>query len=817
MAWRTANALRIHTSRVNNQHMVFLQQLTRKIRSQHWTRKVCLLLAGLMLGAWIFSLPDPLFDDPYCAVLEDRNGQLLGARIATDGQWRFPSSDTLPEKYARCLVAFEDRRFYHHPGVDPFRMVGAAWQNMRSGKVVSGASTLSMQVVRMARNNPPRTAWEKAIEIALALRLEAGYSKKQILKQYAAQAPFGGNVVGLEAAAWRYFGKHPRQLSWAEAATMAVLPNAPGLLHPGRRSDELMRKRNRLLGNMARLGAIDSLDLELALAEPMPGPPHPLPDLAPHVLDRVAKGRIPGVGRRLYSCLDALLQEQTNQVLSRWQAVMKNNGVHNMAAVIIHVPTGEVLAYAGNTRGAGAAHGESVDCAVAARSTGSILKPYLYALALEGGHILPGSLLRDVPTQLGRYRPENYLETYDGAVPARRALIRSLNVPFVLLLQQYGLAACHYNFRRLGLTTLNKGPDHYGLSLILGGAEASLIDITNVYAGMGRVLGFFYQRDGRYAADDFRPPSFLRYQSRDAVPLKAAPLLSAASVWFAFEAMQQVERPLANGSWELFQGSRPVAWKTGTSFGFRDAWAAGVTPGYAVGVWVGNADGEGRAGLIGVQAAAPVLFDLLGLLPADGWFAPPWDDMVRAAVCPQSGYRAGALCPSDTIWIPKTGMQAEACTHHQMLHLDPTAQWQVNSSCMHPDDMRHTPWFVLPPTEAHYFARKNPWYKPPPPMYPDCVSAPAGSANRSIQLIYPKESKRIYVPLQLDGRRGEVVFEAVHQQPSSPLYWHLDGQYLGMTSTFHQMSMQPGPGKHRLVLVDPVGHRLEHVFEVVDK
>ncbi|MEZ4892123.1 MAG: transglycosylase domain-containing protein [Saprospiraceae bacterium] len=413
----------------------------------------------------------------------------------------------------------------------------------------------------------------------MATRLELTYSKKEILSLYASNAPFGGNVVGIEAASWRYYGKQPGLLSWAEAATLAVLPNSPALIHPGRNRDALLAKRNALLDKLRETGRINDITCDYAKEEPLPEKPLALPQLAPQLMDRLTH-TVKQKQSRFRTTIDKHLQEQVSQILVRRQEVYRGNGVYNMAAVILDVPSGEVLAYVGNVPDAGQEHGEDVDIISAPRSTGSILKPYLYALSLESGDILPASLLHDVPTQLGDYRPENYYETYDGAVPAKRALIRSLNVPFVLLLQKYGLERFHFNLQRLGITTLSKPPDHYGLSLILGGAEANLLDITNTYACMGRRLGAFYDRNGKYGSDDFRSPTFLRSrQNRSETRITDQnDLLSASSIWFTFEAMRQVERPNSIGEWEMFEASRPVAWKTGTSFGFRDAWAAGVTP-----------------------------------------------------------------------------------------------------------------------------------------------------------------------------------------------------------------------------------------------
>lgn len=795
-------------------------QSTRSFASRR--PKTTAALAFLVL-LWLFCLPRPLFQKPLSVVLEDRRGELLGARIAEDGQWRFPTSDSLPLKYERCVVAFEDKRFWYHPGVDPISFARALWLNLKNGQVVSGGSTLTMQVIRLARDNPSRTVLEKILEVFMATRLELGYSKKEILCLYASNAPFGGNVVGIEAASWRYYGKRPELLTWAEAATLAVLPNSPALIHPGRNRAVLLEKRNKLLQKLWENGLLSASECDYSKEEPLPEQPLPLPQLAPHLLDRLMlQNQAAGAGTsrfRHHSSIDKNLQERVTEILARRQELYRGNDIHNLAAVILDVPTGEVLAYVGNVVGAGKDHGESVDVLTAPRSTGSILKPYLYALALENGDILPNSLLHDVPTQLGEYRPENYYETYDGAVPAKRALIRSLNVPFVLLLQKYGLEKFHFSLQRLGLSTLNKPPSHYGLSLILGGAEANLLDITNTYACMARRLGSFYDRNGRYAADDFRSPSLSpAARTKNKGGSVNAQLLSAGSIWYTFEAMREVERPNSAGEWELFRASRQVAWKTGTSFGFRDAWAAGVTPQYAVGVWVGNADGEGRPGLLGVEMAAPVLFEIFGQLPQESrWFDPPYDDMAPVGICRQSGYRASEICEADTLWIPKSALKAAVCTYHQTLHLDQSGLWQVTSECESPALMQHVPWFVLPPIEEYYFKGKNPGYRTPPPFRDDCKGSQAAQNQTPMQLIYPKHPTRIYVPIDLDGKLGSTVFQVAHRSRSAEIFWHLDGNYIGTTTVFHQMALQPPVGKHSLALVDRDGYRLEQSFEIVGK
>ncbi len=780
---------------------------------------IALAIAISILLAFCFCLPYPLLNTPQSRVIEDENGELLSARIAADGQWRIPATDALPAPYIQSLIEFEDRRFYDHQGTDPFAFFRAIRQNLRHGKVVSGGSTITMQVIRLARNSKSRNLFQKLIEGIMAVRLELGTSKKKILQLYAANAPFGGNVVGLEAASWRYFAKSPNLLSWAEGALLAVLPNSPALMHPGRNRTLLLAKRNRLLDRLAAKGTIDVATCALAKEEPLPDAPYPLPRLAPHLILRAEND---GAPPRLKSTLRSGLQRQVLDVVDRQQAVLSYNQIHNIAAIVVEVATGKVRAYVGNAPRAGSSYGGDVDIIAAPRSTGSIMKPLLYTLAVQEGLILPESLVPDVPMNISGYRPENFNLGYDGLVRANEALIRSLNIPFVDLLQHYDIGRFYYYLKKMGLSTLNSPSDHYGLSLILGGAEANLWDLVGIYASMARTLNTFTQYSSRYDPQDFHS---LSYQLSNPLPPKDrqyleknAPLLNAGAIWSTFKAMQSLQRPESEGNWQQFGSSRQVAWKTGTSFGFRDAWAIGVTPEYVVGVWAGNADGEGRPGLIGGQVAAPILFEICAALPHTSWFRQPFDDMQATSVCQLSGFRAGTYCPTDTIWAPKGSQNAPTCPYHQLVHLDQSEQFLVNANCELPEKMIHRPWFVLPPLEEYYYRQRRPDYLSLPPLRADCQGAVVAAAgNRTMQLIYPREATKIYVPTDLDGKLSKTIFQVAHRKPKTTIYWHLDQEFLGETTTFHQFALQPPPGKHILTLVDKDGNRLEQKFEIIRK
>ncbi|MBK5278181.1 MAG: penicillin-binding protein 1C [Bacteroidia bacterium] len=779
-------------------------------------RKLFILLAiatGLLL--YLFSLPKVLFNDPYSTVLEARNQNLLSASIASDGQWRFPEGERIPEKFKEAIILFEDKRFYSHPGVDPLSIGRAAQQNLKAGKIISGGSTLSMQVIRLARKNKNRTIFEKVIEIVLATRLELRYSKEEILGLYAAHAPFGGNVVGLESACWRYFGRAPDDLSWSEAALLAVLPNNPSLIHLGKNRQRLMEKRNHLLDRISKTEKFDELTLHLAKSEPIPKNPLPLPRIAPHLLDRViSEGK---AGQKIVSTLDQHLQTRTLQIIQDHHQRLKANQVFNAAALVVEVKTGNVLAYVGNTQ-SGQENNQYVDVIKAPRSTGSILKPFLFAAMLDEGKMLQHALLPDVPTIINGFSPRNFSKEYDGAVAADKALIRSLNIPAVHELREYRYEKFYELLKNLGLTTLNQPADHYGLSLILGGAEGNLWDITGGYASMARTLNNYFDQPGkkRYNKKDFHAPSYNETGAelgKEGNEIEENSWLSAASIYFTFDALKEVYRPGEGTGWKYFSSSKKIAWKTGTSFGFRDGWAVGVNPDYAVGIWVGNADGEGRPGLTGTETAAPILFDVFSSLPGNSWFKHPVSEMENISVCRVSGQRATEHCDlTDKISVTHAGLQTQSCSYHKKIHLSIDHKYRVHSECASISEIYSANWFVLPPVQEYYFKSKNLSYKLLPPFRADCINP---SAIASMELIYPKANARIFVPRELNNEQGSTVFEVAHRNPTINVYWHLDGNFVGTTRRSHKIVLSPSAGRHTLSLVDENGETLQREFRVI--
>lgn len=755
-------------------------------------------VAPALIGSLLFAFAVLAFDPaaapppPRSRALYAAGGELLGATVAADGQWRLPAAGPVPGRFESALVLYEDKRFFGHPGFDPAAIVRAIVSNASAGRVVSGGSTLTMQVARLSGPDGARTWRAKLSELWAAVRLEAHHTKAEILSMYAQRAPFGGNVVGLEAAGFRWFGLPSGTLTWAEAATLAVLPNSPALVHPGRARDELRRKRDRLLSHLVDSGRMPSTELESALAEPLPGAPQAMPNLAPQLLARSGPGRT-------VTAIDRSTQVRVLQRAASYAAGLQRHGIHNLAAIVMRVDDESLAAYVGNVPAAGSAGAAGaaeagtateplspwVDCAVAPRSSGSILKPFLYASMVDTGELSPSRLVPDIPTRIGSYSPENNLKNYAGAVRADEALARSLNVPFVRLLRSYGVERFASTLKRLGFSTLSRAPADYGLTLILGGAEVTLLDAARAYATLARAA-----------------------QGIERQP--AAPF-SAGAAWLTLQALVEVARPGDEASWQEYASSRRIAWKTGTSFGSRDAWAIGVTPSWVVAVWVGNADGSGRPELKGTDTAAPLMFDLFQNLPQSRWFDEPAASLRYETVCADSGYVAGPDCARTTrILVPAAAKTDQVCPYCRVVHLSADGRYRVRAEDAGDAGMITERRFVLPPAIEWYYERSTIGYRPLPPWAPGLT----GSESDALEFIAPEESSSIFVPIELDGRPGMTIFRVAYRGGAARLFWHLDGDYLGQTTADHRMEAHPAAGWHTLVVVDEDGSSISRRFEV---
>ena len=782
-----------------------LKRINRSYFKKH-KKKLTVLL--ILLIIYYFSLPKQLFNTPTATVVTSKSGELLGATIAEDGQWRFPELDSVPSKFKQCIIQFEDAHFYRHFGFNPISIGKAFIANRKAKRVVRGGSTLTQQVIRLARKNKKRSYFEKIKELILATRLEFKYSKEKILKLYASHAPYGGNVVGLEMASWRYFGLQPSQLSWAESATLAVLPNAPSLIYPGKNQQRLKSKRDRLLKKLYQKSIIDSITYILAKEEELPQKPHKLPTLASHFVQKVNKKH---KGKRLQSSLDIHLQKKVNFLAKQHYEKLKQNEVFNLAVLVLDVETRKVLSYIGNSP-TDKKHQKDVDNVMSPRSTGSTLKPFLFAHMLQSGDLLPTQLVKDIPTEIAGYSPKNFDLSFDGAVAANEALTRSLNIPAVRMLRAYGLNKFRENLRDYKIQHIHKPADYYGLSLILGGAEASLWDLCKLFAGYAGTVNHYEELKHNYYANEFSSPSYLKKEKVNFGSITSETnYVDAGSTYLTLNTLTEVNRPSSDQAWKYYDSSQKIAWKTGTSFGNKDAWAIGTTSKYVVGVWVGNSDGEGRPDLTGVGSASPLMFNVFDILPKSNWFLEPYEDLVEEEICIESGYLALPICNSEKRRIQKNGIRAKSCPYHIEIQLDKNAQYRVNSNCESIDDMVKKTWFVLPPVLSYYYKQKNPNYLKLPDFKEGCASL----EKNVIDFVFPtKYRTKIALTKGNNGEKNPVILKLTHSNSEASIFWYVDGVFIKETKDYHEIPLKPTIGEHIITVIDHLGNEKKCIMEV---
>ncbi|HMX87818.1 MAG: penicillin-binding protein 1C [Saprospiraceae bacterium] len=774
--------------------------------------KLFVLLVMTILFCWLTGILWVVLDKKvynYSPVLYGRNGQVLAVKVARDGQWRFSQDDKIPDKYRTCLLTFEDNNFFNHLGVDPVSLLRAVILNIKNRRIVSGGSTITMQLARLMLHSPERNIFNKCREIIYAVGLESRYSKKQILNLYASIAPYGMNISGIEAGMFRYYNKRLGDLTWAEAAMLAVLPNQPSWIHVNRNRNRLESKRNELLKRLFLKGVIDHDELELSLLEPLPGKPDKVQRLAPHLLDYLCT--LYPRQSKFYTNIDESLQRRVIEISASHQELLRQNDIHNLGVLVVDNVNGQVLAYEGNLiRDSLRAPNDEVDMIQARRSSGSILKPLLVASAMERGMICNSSLLPDVPVMINGFRPENFSRNYSGACTVGELIHYSLNIPSVLLLKDYGIPDFHEQLRKLGFKTLFREPEDYGLSLILGGAEIRMWDLVSTYSFLCNANMLYHNNHSYLSRDDYH----LRILRSDSVTFsnlkKEVQVFSAGSIYKMFEAMRNnLGDIMTSGSEE-----RPLmAWKTGTSFGYKDAWAIGVTPSYTVCAWVGNASGLSRPGLIGIETAAPLMSDIMRDLPQHDEWRIPYDDLISRPVCSYSGFTPGPYCDlTDTIWVTRGGENLKPCPYHQQILTDRSGTNRVYADC-DPDALAVN-YFVLPPLMAHYYKLRHPDYKEVPATTSICEGSVI-SGNDEMDFIYPNSRTSVIVPVDLDEQRNIVVFKAVHKDPNATLMWFIDDQFLASTIKTHELRSSPEPGKHVLTITDQKGQRRMVSFEVV--
>ena len=776
---------------------------------RRWMLGVLAALATFLFSAWL-SIGGLLENQSFATVVYDSNEHLLAARLSQDGQWRFPAAENIPDQYIQCLITFEDKRFYYHPGIDPLALSRAIITNLRKGRVVSGGSTITMQLARLLRRKSDRNFIDKLSECFYAIGLELRYSKKEILLLYASFAPFGGNVVGMDAALWRYFGRSERTLSWAESALLAVLPNQPSWMHLERNRPLLLSKRNALLYSLLALQKIDSLSFELAVDEPLPDQLHPIPTAGIHLMEYLRRTH-PNQSKFL-TTLDFAMQDQLNEIVKTYSVNFRGNEIHNCAILIVDNKRSNVMAYIANTTGIGVpVNNAHVDNIQSLRSSGSILKPLLYGMAWEKGILHPGLILQDIPTMFGNFNPQNYSRTFEGISNAHSALQRSLNIPAVRLLQQFGPQQFYDGLNQIGFTSFTKPVEHYGLSLILGGGEVSVWELATVYSGLVFELTQYFTEPDQRRWKKLKNLKLLKSDSLEFLQPYQRKGMSVPAIYTMLEMMHGV--PEGTGEWDhnSQKMAARISWKTGTSFGFKDAWCIGISPEYTIVTWIGNSNGIGRPGLIGLNTAAPLLFELASSLGMKAEWKKPFDLMRPVEVCSRSGNLPSPNCLiKDTAWLTAKESSIPMCPYHQQIYVDQSQQYRVHASC----DEHPIPkiYFVLSPMTEYFFKLKHGGYETLPPWKPKCLEQRI-QPSHDVEIIFPLPGSEVFIPKDLDTLKNNIIFKATHRLNAQQLFWFLDGYYLGSTRMIHEWQTPLKAGLHHLTVVDEAGQRSSVMFK----
>jgi penicillin-binding protein 1C len=755
------------------------------------------LLAVLALA---LVVPLPARPSDGSVAVEYRDGTPAYVFLSRDDKWRLPVTlDDVDPGLVAALVALEDKRFWRHDGVDPIAIVRAAASDVVHARRVSGGSTLTMQLARLLEPRP-RTLRSKLADMFRAVQLDLRLSKREILAQYLSRTPYGGNVEGVESAAWSYFGHGARHLTPLEIATLLAVPQGPTRYAPRPANTARLRaRRDAILGKLIVAGVFPAVDASAALAEAAgTDPPDRLrrmPRQAAHAavsLHRHHPGEV-----HIRSTLDAGAQALAEREVALRRDELEHKAIHGGAIVVVDHRSREVVALVGSLDFGDARHGGQIAMFERPRSPGSTLKPLLYALAIDRGLVLPEYLVADVPSQYGTYRPRNFDGDWSGLVTLQGALSRSLNLPFVDLLDRFGVESFVGELARMGVAPARAAPGEHGLSMIVGGFAVTPLELAALYATLAE--------DGVY-----RP---LRLIAGEPDTSNDTPSFGPGAAWLTRQALSQKDRPDFPRRRDVAGVPPAIHWKTGTSFGFRDAWAVGSGPAYTAVVWTGNVDNRPSAELIGSEAAGPLLFDVLEGLsrraPA-GPAAPP-DDLTEVEVCSYSGHLAGEACPSRIkVRAPIHAVPTEPCPYHQAYEVDHATGHAVLPACRKPGrayDRRS--FVVLPSSVAAWLADRHRAIPESPVFDDDCA---AEIATAPPVMMTPGEGQIVTLIPGVAASHQQVPLSASTR--AARLSWFVDGALVGTAPSDQRVYWTPADGKHEIVVADDAGRKAHRVLVV---
>jgi penicillin-binding protein 1C len=744
-----------------------------------------------------FKMADILFpfnyQVPYSQVILSEDSTILHISLSKDDKWRLNTGlNEITPVLKKTIIYKEDKYFYYHFGINPISVVRALFINMVRKQRVSGASTITMQVARLLKPSP-RTYKNKIIEMFRATQLEWHLSKEEILRLYLNLVPYGGNIEGVKSAALIYFQQKPQALSLAQVLTLSVIPNDPKRLRIGRDNESIKDERNRWLRTFETKRIFPKQEIADALDEPFDAFRHDLPNLVPHLAARLHSSDtdLPEVR----SCIDLSLQTELEDIVKNYVSETSHLGITNAAVIIVENKSRKVKAYLGSADFNDVMNEGQVDGVRAIRSPGSTLKPFLYALAMDEGLATPKLVINDVPLNFNGYSPENYDQDYRGYVTVEDALALSLNVPAVKLLNQLPLSRFIGKLTDAGFESIKRSQDHLGLSVILGGCGVTLEELTGLYTT--------FANGGLYS------PLMLMDGSYSGTP---DTLFSPAAAFMVTDILTLLKRPDLPSRYKDNTNLHRVAWKTGTSYGRRDAWSLGYDKEYTVGVWVGNFPGKGIPELSGSEYAAPLLFSVfktLGNRHKNDWFTTPATLDFRL-VCSRTGLPPNDFCTDLVMdyFIPGVS-PLKKCLHMKEVFTDASGSYSYCRACLPPLGYKKVLYPNHPPDIVSFFEMRHIPYEKIPPHNPACPRVFTGVPPVITSPVGGSE----YILMK--GKDQQLMLSCQVENDVSKVYWYLNDQFFNTSEATAKLFFRPSPGKIKISCTDDKGRNTDIMITVV--
>ena len=745
---------------------------------------------SLVFLFFLFDLIFPLHVDvAYSPVVESRNGKVLHAWLAKDQQWRIKASlDEISPEFKKAIIYKEDKYFYRHPGVNIVAVGRAFITNLFHLKRTSGASTINMQVVRMLHPEN-RTYLSKCFEMVRAVQLELHYSKNEIFELYCNLLPYGGNIQGIKTASLLYFNKMPGKLSLAEVTALSIIPNRPNSLVPGKNNAIIISERNKWLNNFKEAKLFPANIIADALTEPLTAKRQHAPNEIPQFAWRLRKNNLSQT--QLRSTLDENIQQKTETIVSNYSAQLKARNINNAAVIVINNKTHEVMAYVGSPDFKDRINYGEVDGVQALRSPGSTLKPLLYGLCFDAGLITPKTVLEDVPLNIAGYAPENYDLNFRGNVTAEDALKNSLNIPAVELLNQLSIKKFVSKLAVSGFNSAWQNRQKEGLSLILGGCSVRLDEMAALYSS--------FANDGKYYP--------LKWITNDSSQINnsafhGTQILSPAADFMLTQILSTLHRPDLPNAYDAAENIPKIAWKTGTSYGRKDAWSIGYNKTYTIAVWVGNFLGNGVADLSGASVATPLLFKLFNAIDYNAnndWVQTPKDLSFRL-VCAKTGKIPNDFCNEQVMdyYIPGVSNNAR-CNHLKEVFISDDEKYSYCTSCL-PANGYKTKYFEnIAPELAAYFRINHISYEKIPPHNSAC----ARDFNGHSPVITSLGNDMVYIVM--DKQQQQLALACSASNDVSKVYWYVNDKFYSAANPQQKIFFNPSSANVKISCTDDKG------------